>query len=238
MGVQTGAMMRPGLAIATVLLLLAILLQNSKGLFRGSKQDSEFLLIETDDEKIQTDDEKIETDDKKIETDDEETEEEAGEDYNDSEESGDKGYGKPRPLDPCEKRAWEGYKCKKYGEICKVEYGKAVCRMSDSRRGSGKGVGNSADGYSRPKEYNKKSYGQTTKKSYGQTTKRNYKPTTKRSYETTTKRSYGPATTTKRSYGVGQDYWASKYGKRRYGGSSSYKMTTVKNYATKKYGDG
>merc|ERR1711936_1452806 len=209
MGVQTGAMMRPGLAIATVLLLLAILLQNSKGLFRGSKQDSEFLLIETDDEKIQTDDEKIETDDKKIETDDEETEEEAGEDYNDSEESGDKGYGKPRPLDPCEKRAWEGYKCKKYGEICKVEYGKAVCRMSDSRRDSGKGVGNSADGYSRLKEYNKKSY--------------------------------GPATTTKRSYGVGQDYGASKYGaskygKRRYGGSSSYKVTTVKNYATKKYG--
>merc|ERR1711936_494020 len=136
MGVQTGAMMRPGLAIATVLLLLAILLQNSKGLFRGSKQDSQFLLIETDDEKIETDDEKNENDDEK-------TEEEAGEDYNDSEESGDKGYGKPRPLDPCEKRAWEGYKCKKYGEICKVEYGKAVCRMSDSRRGSGKGVGNS-----------------------------------------------------------------------------------------------
>ena len=90
----------PGLAIATVLPLLAIILQDTKGLFRGSKQDSKFLLIETDDEKIQTndennetDDEKIETDDEKNENDDEKTEEEAGEDYNDSEESGDKGYG-------------------------------------------------------------------------------------------------------------------------------------------------
>ena len=119
-------------------------------------------------------------------------------------------------------------------EYLQVEYGKAVCRMSDSRRDSGKGVGNSDGGYSRPKEYNKKSYGQTTKRSYGQTTKRSYGPTT-------TKRSYGPATRTRMSYGVGQDYGASrygasKYGKRRYGGSSSYKMTTVKNYATKKYG--
>ena len=42
---------------------------------------------------IETDDEKIETDDEKNENDDEKTEEEAGEDYNDSEESGDKGYG-------------------------------------------------------------------------------------------------------------------------------------------------
>ena len=75
------------------MLLLAIILQDTKGLFRGSKQDSQFLLIETDDEKIQTDDEKIETDDEENETDDEKIEEEAGEDYNDSEESGDKGYG-------------------------------------------------------------------------------------------------------------------------------------------------
>merc|ERR1711928_114403 len=88
----------------------------------------------------------------------------------------------------------------KYGEICKVEYGKAVCRMSDSRRDKGKGVGNSDGGYSRLKEYNKKSYEQTTKRSYGQTTKRSYEPTTKKSYGQTTKRSYGP-TTTKRSYG-------------------------------------
>ena len=50
-------------------------------------------MIETDDEKIQTDDEKIETDDEENETDDEKIEEEAGEDYNDSEESGDNGYG-------------------------------------------------------------------------------------------------------------------------------------------------
>ena len=97
----------PGLAIATVLLLLAIILQDTKGLFRGSKQDSQFLLIETDDEKIETDgekfetddeknetdDEKNETDDEKNETDDETIEEEAGEDYNDSGESGDNGYG-------------------------------------------------------------------------------------------------------------------------------------------------
>ena len=76
----------PGLAIATVLLLLAIILQNTKGLFRGSKQDSQFLLIETDDEKILTDDEKNDTDDEEIE-------EEAGEDYNDPGESGDSGYG-------------------------------------------------------------------------------------------------------------------------------------------------
>ena len=75
------------------MLLLAIILQDTKGLFRGSKQDSQFLLIETDDEKIRTDDEKIETDDEENETDDEKIEEEAGEDYNDSEESGDKGYG-------------------------------------------------------------------------------------------------------------------------------------------------
>ena len=68
------------------MLLLAIILQNTKGLFRGSKQDSQFLLIETDDEKNETDDEKIETDDEEIE-------EEAGEDYNDSGESGDNGYG-------------------------------------------------------------------------------------------------------------------------------------------------
>ena len=68
------------------MLLLAIILQDTKGLFRGSKQDSKFLLIETDDEKIETDDEKNENDDEK-------TVEEAGEDYNDSEESGDKGYG-------------------------------------------------------------------------------------------------------------------------------------------------
>ena len=68
------------------MLLLAIILQDTKGLFRGSKQDSQFLLIETDDEKIGTDDEENEMDDEKIE-------EEAGEDYNDSEESGDKGYG-------------------------------------------------------------------------------------------------------------------------------------------------
>ena len=163
-------------------------------------------------------------------------------------------------------------------EYLQVEYGKAVCRMSDSRRDKGKGVGNRDDGYSRPKEYNKKSYGQitkrsyepTTKKSYGPTTKKSYEPTTKksygpttkisyerttkrsyghgqtttkRSYGPTTKRSYGPTTTTRLSYRIGQDYGASrygasKYGKRRYGGSSSYKVTTVKNYATKKYGDG
>ena len=83
----------PGLAIATVLLLLAIILQDTKGLFRGSKQDSQFLLIETDDEKIETDGEKFETDDEKNETDDETIEEEAGEDYNDSGESGDNRYG-------------------------------------------------------------------------------------------------------------------------------------------------
>ena len=82
------------------MLLLAIILQDTKGLFRGSKQDSQFLLIETDDEKIETDgekfetdDEKNETDDEKNETDDETIEEEAGEDYNDSGESGDNGYG-------------------------------------------------------------------------------------------------------------------------------------------------
>ena len=81
------------MAIATVLLLLAIILQSTKGLFRGSKQDSKFLLIETDDEKIDTDGEKFETDDEKNETDDKTIEEEAGEDYNDSGESGDNGYG-------------------------------------------------------------------------------------------------------------------------------------------------
>ena len=81
------------MAIATVLLLLAIILQDTKGLFRGSKQDSQFLLIETDDEKIETDGEKFETDDEKNETDDEIIEEENGEDYNDSGESGDNGYG-------------------------------------------------------------------------------------------------------------------------------------------------
>ena len=75
------------------MLLLAIILQDTKGLFRGSKQDSQFLLIETDDEKNETDNEKIETDDEEIGTDNEIIEEEAGEDYNDSEESGDKGYG-------------------------------------------------------------------------------------------------------------------------------------------------
>ena len=75
------------------MLLLAIILQDTKGLFRGSKQDSQFLLIETDDEKIDTDGEKFETDDEKNDTDDETIEEEAGEDYNDSGESGDNGYG-------------------------------------------------------------------------------------------------------------------------------------------------
>ena len=50
-------------------------------------------MIETDDEKIDNDGEKFETDDEKNDTDDETIEEEAGEDYNDSEESGDKGYG-------------------------------------------------------------------------------------------------------------------------------------------------
>ena len=75
------------------MLLLAIILQDTKGLFRGSKQDSQFLLIETDDEKIETDGEKFETDDEKNDTDDETIEEEAGEDYNDSGESGDNGYG-------------------------------------------------------------------------------------------------------------------------------------------------
>ena len=75
------------------MLLLAIILQDTKGLFRGSKQDSQFLLIETDDEKIETDGEKFETDDEKNETDDETIEEETGEDYNDSGESGDNGYG-------------------------------------------------------------------------------------------------------------------------------------------------
>ena len=75
------------------MLLLAIILQDTKGLFRGSKQDSQFLLIETDDEKIETDGEKFETDDEKNETDDKTIEEEAGEDYNDSGESGDNGYG-------------------------------------------------------------------------------------------------------------------------------------------------
>ena len=50
-------------------------------------------MIETDDEKIETDGEKFETDDEENETDNETIEEEAGEDYNDSEESGDKGYG-------------------------------------------------------------------------------------------------------------------------------------------------
>ena len=75
------------------MLLLAIILQDTKGLFRGSKQDSQFLLIETDDGKIETDGEKVETNDEKNETDDETIEEEAGEDYNDSGESGDIGYG-------------------------------------------------------------------------------------------------------------------------------------------------
>ena len=75
------------------MLLLAIILKDTKGLFRGSKQDSQFLLIETDDEKIDTDGEKFETDDEKNDTDDETIEEEAGEDYNDSGESGDNGYG-------------------------------------------------------------------------------------------------------------------------------------------------
>ena len=75
------------------MLLLAIILQDTKGLFRGSKQDSQFLLIETDDGKIETDGEKVETNDEKNETDDETIEEEAGEDYNDSGESGDNGYG-------------------------------------------------------------------------------------------------------------------------------------------------
>ena len=82
------------------MLLLAIILQDTKGLFRGSKQDSQFLLIETDDEKIETDGEKFETDDEKNETDDETIEEEAGEDYNDSGESGDNRYGSKCSIHP------------------------------------------------------------------------------------------------------------------------------------------